>query len=111
MGAEGLSAITCVPARPMAEACSRPLERRVLLQAYQSLMVSVQQFGLSHNILGVHHTLDIHVVDAGDHMACRIRSAWIGRDWRNANSVQFTTILLSGRLGRKNAPSVCATQC
>ena len=28
-------------------------------QAYQSLMVSGQQFGLSRNILGVHHTLDI----------------------------------------------------
>ena len=28
-------------------------------QAYQSLMVSGQQFGLSRNILGVHHTLDV----------------------------------------------------
>jgi autotransporter-associated beta strand protein len=28
-------------------------------EAYQSLMVSGQQFGLSRNILGVHHTLDI----------------------------------------------------
>ncbi len=28
-------------------------------QAYQSLMVSGQQFGLSRNVLGVHHTLDI----------------------------------------------------
>ncbi len=28
-------------------------------QAYQSLMVSGQQFGLSRNILGVHHALDI----------------------------------------------------
>ena len=28
-------------------------------QAYQSLMVSAQQFGLSRNILGVHHPLDI----------------------------------------------------
>jgi autotransporter-associated beta strand protein len=28
-------------------------------QAYQSLMVSAQQFGLSRNILGVHHALDI----------------------------------------------------
>lgn len=28
-------------------------------QAYQSMMVSGQQFGLSRNILGVHHTLDV----------------------------------------------------
>ncbi|MCF8531422.1 MAG: autotransporter domain-containing protein [Reyranella sp.] len=31
----------------------------MLPQAYQSMMVSGQQFGLSRNILGVHHTLDI----------------------------------------------------
>lgn len=28
-------------------------------QAYQSMMVSGQQFGLSRNIMGVHHTLDV----------------------------------------------------
>ncbi|HEV7544898.1 MAG TPA: autotransporter domain-containing protein, partial [Reyranella sp.] len=31
----------------------------MLPQAYQSLMVSAQQFGLSRNILGVHHPLDV----------------------------------------------------
>ena len=31
----------------------------MLPQAYQSMMVSGQQFGLSRNILGVHHTLDV----------------------------------------------------
>lgn len=31
----------------------------MLPQAYQSMMVSGQHFGLSRNILGVHHTLDI----------------------------------------------------
>ncbi len=31
----------------------------LLPQAYQSLMVSSQQFGLSRNILGVHHPLDV----------------------------------------------------
>ena len=31
----------------------------MLPEAYQSLMVSAQQFGLSRNILGVHHTLDV----------------------------------------------------
>ena len=30
-----------------------------LPQAYQSLMVSAQQFGLSRNIMGAHHTLDV----------------------------------------------------
>ncbi|MBV8187358.1 MAG: autotransporter domain-containing protein, partial [Alphaproteobacteria bacterium] len=31
----------------------------VLPQAYQSMMISGQQFGLSRNILGLHHTLDV----------------------------------------------------
>src|SRR5204863_2308309 len=59
-GPQGLQTSGAFPSGHSAVGDTTSLIYAIMLpEAYQSLMVSAQQFGLSRNVLGVHHTLDV----------------------------------------------------
>lgn len=59
-GASGLQTSAAFPSGHSTQGHTISLLYAMLLpQAYQSMMISGQQFGLSRNIMGVHHALDV----------------------------------------------------
>jgi autotransporter-associated beta strand protein len=59
-GPEGLQTSGAYPSGHSLQGNTTALLYAMLVpEAYQSMMISAQQFGLSRNIMGVHHTLDV----------------------------------------------------